>query len=581
MSRKRKLIIFFILAVAVAGAIISFRRSKEPFYNFVVAQKGNLIQQVSVVGRVEPAKSVDLAFEKGGRVVEIMVRVGDEVSAGQTLVALDKSDLMAQLDQYQAALESSQAGLKQYEAAWQTQQAKLAELKAGAKPEEIKISETKVANAEKSLADARINLEDVKNKADIDLNNLYGDIKEILNDAYTKANNAVNQQIDELFSSDASDDPKITFSTSDSQAKIDAELQRVAVGKVLGIFKTEIDELPVSSSSNQEKLDQALVNGKNHLMFIRNFLDCLNNAVNGAINLSATVISSYKGNINTAQTNLNTAISNINAQQQLITSQKITNQSGINAAQTQINNALNVLNLVQDELVLKKSGATSEQIRAQELQVKQAELNVSSQKAQVKQAAAAVESVQSQLSKMTLRTPIDGVITKQESKVGEIASPNVVLASVISQADFEIKANVPEVDIAKVKVGDLADVTLDAYSSDDIFKARVASINPAETIIEGVATYEIILSFIEKDQRIKSGMTADMDILTEKKENVLIIPSRAVANKNGGKFVEVLIENPDKKEIVSEVTVETGLRGSDGQIEIIKGIEPGDKVVIP
>ncbi len=582
MPKKKFLISLIVLLIVAVILLVRFFQTKEPSYNFVVAQKGDLVQQVSVIGRVEPAKSVDLAFEKSGRVAKVEVRIGDQVNSGQTLITLDSEDLAAQLAQYQAAWESAQAGLAQYQAAWETQRAKLDELRAGAKPEEVQVSETKVANAEKSLADAKTNLEDVKSKTEIDLVNLYDDIKDILDDAYTKAAAALDQQIDDLFSNDDSEDPDLTFSTSNSQAKIDVESQRVSIGRTLKSLKSEIDNPNLFSVPlKQDDLDKLLVRGENYLTAIREFLDRLNDAVNGAINLSSTTVGIYKGNINTARTNINTAISNVNAQEQLIAGQKVTNQNNINTAQAQINAAQNALVLAQDELILKKSGATGEQIKAQESQVKQAELNVDSQKAQVKQAKAAVENIQSQLAKTILKTPIDGVVAKQEAKVGEIASPNIAVVSVISQADFEVKANAPEVDIAKIKVGNLAEITLDAYSSDDLFKAQVVSINPAETIIEGVATYEITLNFLEKDQRIKSGMTADIDVLTEEKKDVLVVPSRAIANKDGGKFAKILIQSPDKEEKVLEVAVETGLRSSDGRIEIIKGIEPGDRVIMP
>lgn len=567
--------IFVILAAIIIAGYFYFSREKEPAYDFVIAQKGDLIQKVNVIGRVEPAENVDLAFEKSGKVAEVKVEIGDRTEKNQLLVVLDSADLKAQFIQSQASLESTQASLKQYQAALETEQANLDELKKGAKPEDIQLSETKAANAKKALTDAETNLENVKNKADIDLTNLYDDVGDILNDAYFYADDAVNNQIDNLFLNDNSDSPQLIISTSDSQAKIDIEPGRVTVRNALASFKSEINGLTLNNS------DQALLHGENYLNSIRYFLNRLNDVINSATNLSQTTLSTYKSSINTARTNINSSISDINAQRQSIVSQKIINENNIAAAQAQVNTAKNNLNLAEDELALKKSGATEEQIKAQESKVKQAELNIVSQQAKIKQAKAEIENIQAQLDKTVLKSPISGVVVKQEAKVGEIVSPNTPVVSIISQADFEIKTNIPEADIAKIKLNNSADATLDAYGNDVVFKVQIVKISPAETMIEGVATYEVTLTFAQKDERIKSGMTADINILARQKKDVLIIPSRAVINKDGDKFVNVLVKDKDGKDMVSEVKVETGLKGSDGQIEIIKGLDIGEKAILP
>jgi len=99
---------------------------------------------------------------------------------------------------------------------------------------------------------------------------------------------------------------------------------------------------------------------------------------------------------------------------------------------------------------------------------------------------------------------------------------------VISESGFKIEVNIPEVDISKVEVGDLAEVTLDAYGNDAMFNAEVITIDLAETVIEGVSTYGATLEFKEPDERVKSGMTASVDIVTGAREDVVYIPQRSV-----------------------------------------------------
>ncbi|MCH7758840.1 efflux RND transporter periplasmic adaptor subunit [Patescibacteria group bacterium] len=571
--KKKSIIILSIigLVVLITGYQF-FKKDGVSKYEFVVVEKRDLIQEVSVVGRVRPIQEVNLAFEKSGQVAFIYVKIGDQVTAGQVLITLDDAELKSQLAQAQAGVESARAQLAQAQAVLDNQQAKLQESKRGARPEEVQIATTKVLNAQNSLADAEVNLTNIRNKAEVDLANLYDGVEDILNDAYIKADDAVNRQIDPLYADDTSANPSLTFSVSDAQTKINAENQRVSVGQTLEIFKSKVSNL----SNNYSDLDQALENADGYLVNIRNFLIRPSDALNSASSLSQATIDTYKTNVNTARININIALTNVNNQQQSLAAQKIINQNNIAVAQANVNTAQNVLAIANDELTLKKAGATDEQIRSQEAQVKQAESDINSQKAQIKQAQANFENILVQIEKIKLKSPIDGLVIKQEATLGEIVVVNTVVVSLISKDQFEIEVHIPEADIAKLKIGNLAQITLDAYGREQLFEAHIVKIDPAETMIEGVATYKIIMQFTKKDERVKSGMTANIDILTEKREKVIAISQRALINRDGDKLVRILDEN----DLIKQVIVETGLRGSFGEIEIVSGLKEGDRVII-
>ena len=558
--------------ILTVGSYFYFSSSKALQYESIIAKRINLRQKVSVTGRVKSAESVDLAFEKGGRIANVYAQIGDKVAVGQKLDSLDNSDVAAQLAQAQAGVDSARAALMQYQATLEKDQVKLDEMRLGTRSEEVQISQAKFLSAQKSFSDAETNLSNIKTKSDIDLANLYGSVKNILNDAYAKAEDAVNKQTDELFTNDQSITPKLSFNTSDSQAQTDAESKRVATNDEIDNLKSDLDNLTTSYSG----LDAVLSKVQSSLYVIRDFLIRTNDALNGAVNMTQSDITAYKANISTGRTNTNTAITNITSQQQSISSQKIINQNNIDAAQSQVNSAKNSLAVAQAELDLKKAGYTSQQISGQEAQVKQARANIASGEAQIKQAEANAKNYQAQLSKTIILSPINGVVTKQDGKVGEIIAASKDIVSVISDAKFEIEANIPEADIAKIKLKDSADVTLDTYGSDVIFRAQIAKIDPAETIIEGVATYKVTLYFIDNDDRIRSGMTANIDILTAEKNNVISIPQRAVSTKNGDKIVKIL--NGDGT--VKEVLVKVGLADYSGNIEVIEGVSEGDVVVV-
>ena len=96
--QKPAFTLFIVIVIGlILGSIIRSFSAEIPKADFVVAEYGNLIQEVSVTGRVEPAESVDLAFEKTGRVARVNAQVGDRVFVGQTIVVLANADIIAQI----------------------------------------------------------------------------------------------------------------------------------------------------------------------------------------------------------------------------------------------------------------------------------------------------------------------------------------------------------------------------------------------------------------------------------------------------------------------------------------------------
>lgn len=198
------------------------------------------------------------------------------------------------------------------------------------------------------------------------------------------------------------------------------------------------------------------------------------------------------------------------------------------------------------------------------------------EKLAVDQAQASLQTIEEQLEKTVLRSPIKGVVVKSNLEPGEIAGLGAVIISIIQKGELKIEAEVSESDIVEVELGQKANITFDALPSDEIFKAEVVEIEPAATTIQDVVYYKIKLKLESIDPRFRTGMSADIDILTAQKNNVLAIPERAIESENGSKIVQVLLGNGE----VKKVEVETGLRGDDGNIEIISGLKDGDETVI-
>lgn len=199
------------------------------------------------------------------------------------------------------------------------------------------------------------------------------------------------------------------------------------------------------------------------------------------------------------------------------------------------------------------------------------------QRARLAQAKAGVGLVQSQIKDTFMYSPIDGVILKRNVDPFEttVANSPTPVFTVGNPDDLVIETEVPESDITKIQIGQNAKVTFDALLADQIFPASVTEIDPSSTVIQDVVDYRIKLKLDNNYPLIKSGMSANIDIATAEKDNVLSIPQRAIKTEGTKKYVDVLqADNTTKK-----VFIETGLQGDEGMVEVTKGLNVGDKVV--
>lgn len=202
---------------------------------------------------------------------------------------------------------------------------------------------------------------------------------------------------------------------------------------------------------------------------------------------------------------------------------------------------------------------------------------IDAQRAQVNEAQAGVDAILDQLKDINIVSPIDGIVIKRNADPGEtvVLNLNSPVMTIAQKDDLIITSNVPESDITKLQIGQRAKITFDALSAEDIFDATVSEIDPASTVIQDVVYYRIKLNLDNLDPRFKAGMSANIDVLTAKKDNVLTIPQRAIKTEGDKKYVDVLqADNTTRK-----IYVETGLEGDGGMVEITSGLKGGEKIV--
>lgn len=198
------------------------------------------------------------------------------------------------------------------------------------------------------------------------------------------------------------------------------------------------------------------------------------------------------------------------------------------------------------------------------------------EKLNVAEADAHAQAIAQNISKTFLRAPFDGTVTAIVPAAHEAIAALSTVVTVVGAGGFEIEALTPESDIAQLHIGQTASVTFDAFSSSDVFPATLTTIEPQSTVVQDVVFYKTVFTIApDVQQRLKVGMTADLDVETAKKENVLAVPFRALLKEGGKTYAEV-----KRGDVFEKVVVTTGLEGDEGTVEIVSGLTDGAEITI-
>jgi len=510
---RKRIIISIIIFLVVFGVYQGFFKKERPTFNLAEVVRGEITQEVSETGQVKKGEEINLSFKNAGRIEKIYVEVGEKVKEGDILAKLDTAPLKIQLQEAKAASDIARA--------------KLNKLSAGPTQEEIKIAQTAVKNSQVALDTVRQGLKDAGEDA---LN--------VLDDSYLKAYNAFNE-VDLI---------QRTYFTADDQEGIKVRENKDKTTAGMTQAKSYLDI--AKADSTNEKINTSLSEMKKALEIASDALKIIRETCeeptyrNLVSSTNKTSLDTHRGYINTAITNLT------NSQQSII------------SAKFAIESAEGVLQAAEDDLALTTAPARQEDIDLYQ--------------AQVAQAQAQVQLLENQIEEAVLVSPTNGQITKIAKQVGENVQSMTgdVVITLLPDAPFQIKANIYEEDIIKMKIGNPADISFVAFP-EKVFKGKIISIDPAEKLIEGVVYYEVTIALEEMPEGLKPGMTTDLVIKTAQKENVLTVPQDAIQNKEGKTIVEVL-----KGEKFEEREIEIGLKGSNDIVEVISGLEEGEKVTI-
>lgn len=542
MSKKKWYILGGVILLVLL-VLPQFFKKKEETYTTAKAVEQTIKQTVEVTGQVESADDIQLNFKNSGLVRAVNVKVGDKVKSGQLLAALRADNVGAQIADAQAAVDIAQSDLDK--------------LLAGASSADLNITQEEVNSAEISHQTALSNLVDLESTRDRELVNLKAIAINTINEKVSTAQYALDIVEDAIIDSDADYylyvfnqaifyDAKVKYNT----AKSSLDAFYVILGQNPDLNNKEV--LLNTLDSLENVLNQTLIS-------INSAFDTMLVTIENST-YTNTVISNFKTSLNTQSATIGSAISSVQTASANLRTKDLYYQNQIISANNSIQTALKNLDLAKARLAYKKEPPRDFQISAAQANVRRAQANLNR--------------YYSELGDSMIKAPVDGTITKVNVDPGEISSMTNFAISMIGVSNLQVEVDVPESDITKLAINDPVEITLDAFASTQKFVGVISFIDPAATVINEVIYYKVKVSLNEQNELIKSGMTADLAILTEQKDKALVIPARAVVYKKDKAYVQVLVDGK-----AQEKEVEVGLKGDDSSIEILSGLQVDEEVI--
>ncbi|MEJ2753030.1 MAG: efflux RND transporter periplasmic adaptor subunit [Chloroflexota bacterium] len=266
------------------------------------------------------------------------------------------------------------------------------------------------------------------------------------------------------------------------------------------------------------------------------------------------------------------------------------NQGSLSSASADISAAQANLNKSQADYDALLAGPTGAQIRAAESSLAKAKADLADltkgaspqeitiAEAELEQARIDLLSADEALADSVIVAPFDGLVTDVLVSVGERAAGNVV--DLVS-GQFKAVLQVDELDIGALSVGQPAVISFEAWP-DAALSGEIYSIAPSSSgDAEGIVKYDVTLRFEPGDLPILVGMTADAQLITDQKQDVLLVPNAAVtADRQAGTYsVNLVVGDQDGRPLVEEREVEIGLKDKNFT-EILSGLSAGDIVQI-
>ena len=179
-------------------------------------------------------------------------------------------------------------------------------------------------------------------------------------------------------------------------------------------------------------------------------------------------------------------------------------------------------------------------------------------------------------SESPVKAPAAGRIISLVTNIGTTVSQAMPVAKISNTEEMEIKINVPERFISRVKEGQRVELTFDAYPG-DVFGARVSEVSPV--LDNSSRTMLTKVRIVQRDNKIKIGMYARVKLITESRDNTIVVPSTTIVTRDGNPYVFVVNDDvAENKGTVRQQPVKLGIT-IDDKTEVVDGLKSGQTVV--
>jgi RND family efflux transporter MFP subunit len=555
-------ILLFALASRLLGVDHLFRQFFTPAsptetVHTAAVTRQNLVSTVSATGTLGFAETVNVTPRLSGTLRSFTVHLGDSVQAGQIIATLDPSDLDAQVAQAKIDLQSAQAKLTEAEAPPTQQEIDSAQASLMSAQQKLYETQHPYTSADIQSQQAAVGLAQTQLSA--------------AEHPYTAADLAAQAETvreDGVAITEAKDNLIAVEKSADvSRAVRDAQDQEnwyeVAYGATLHAYnagqasKQKLDEDWSNLMSAKEALATAQAKSESELLAAKNQVASAEATLTAA-QQKLTVMKAGP----TASDLASPKAALAQAQAKLSQMEQPPSTTDLQVAQLTVKTA-------QDQLEALKQGPDPTSVALAKLSVQAAQ--------------ATLDSLEQQESELAITSPITGTVlalgssssdSSQSVGVGTSVTPASVLLVIADPTKLQVDATVSEVDVARLKVGDAATLTVPALPNQS-FHGTLTRIASQATSNQGVVTYGVTVTVQDPPSALRPGMSADVAIVVGEAPNALQVPVAAVQTAHGQSTVTVI--DPAGQRHVVPVT--TGLLGSQ-TIQVTGNLTAGQQVAI-
>jgi HlyD family secretion protein len=559
----KKMSIFILLVVAYGGYYIYENltdTSGETRYTMSAVTKGTLISSVSGSGQVSASNQIDIKPKVSGDIVSMNVKAGQTVKTGEVIARLDATDAQKAVRDAQVAVETAQLTYQKLIAPndalstlqWQNTIAKANESKQSNQDALQKAYDdgfNTVSNAFLQLPGIMTGLDQVIFNADNSLGGTTGQQNIDYYASYAKANeaSAMNSKAGQY-------ETEVKTNYQKARTHFDANFQLYKNTSRSASNITDIENLINQTYSTTKDISDTIKSVNDLIQYYKDQSALRNVDTKPLADTHLSTLNSYTSQTNSYLTSLLSATTHITNDKTAIT----------NADRTIAENTLSFQKF---------------QAGADPLDVRNSQINIT-------QKQNALADAQTTLSYYTLRAPFDGLMAKINVEKGDsVSNGTAVVTLVTTQQIATLSLN--EVDVAKIKTEQKATMAFDAVEGLTI-TGIVSEVDTIGTVSQGVATYNVKITFDTQDERVKPGMTVSAVIVNDVKTDTLTVENSAVKTAQDGSYYVEMFDTPlsgatatggtPSKVPPKQKTVTIGI-SNDTETEILSGLKESDMVV--